>query len=752
MITTAIMRPSCGARSACRSIPVAFCGLRELVYHDPVESFDARQSGHTAVALVTGLFGPGASRSMRRAAVAWTPAAVDRTAISPNMPQRLRQILFSVPVITAVSLLALYVAGGFLALPAIVKWQLEKQVPERLGQRISVGAVHFNPLALRLDVDDLALSGPEGQPLLAFKRLQADFELRSAIDRAWVFASATLDAPVVHIELTGDGRNNFSALLERLVATGEPASESGGLPRLVVNRVALTDARVDFSDRRLAPPLVARVEPLQLEIDDLSTLPASAARYRLSARTAAGETLTLAGELGLDPVAVSGELAVKDLAVATVVRGLSRFVALDSPAGTIGLAARFDLGVDAAGTIAGTVQDVDLDVAKLSVAAAGADAPLLAMESLALDGGRVDLDRREAEIAKLMLAKGRVAAAANEQGLLDWTQIVRGRSDSGRAADAAGDRDPTRAAVPRRPRRSRGASWWRAPRFRTSQSSSRTRRAGAARASARWASTSRRPPTIGAAGMRIELDRPRLSLAASRLEDGADRLDLPAARIEAGQCLDRHRRRSFRARARRAARDRARRRDGAAGRSVARARQPFGGGAGVTMVGEGAATTGTIDDATVTLASAALRESGQSASWARSRSPASASRCGRRPGQVTVDVTALRSTLADLAVAQAGDGLDIRAATLTGETLSLDAIRRRNADRGGHAGRVAVGTGRPPRRRACLRGRTSLAAKRPRCPARTTGGSTSCSTRSGPLPARWRSTGAQTVSKSARQR
>ncbi len=584
------------------------------------------------------------------------------------MPQRLRQILFSVPAIIAVVLLALYLAGGFLALPAIVKWQLEKQVPEQLGQRISVGAVHFNPLALRLDVDDLALSDPDGQPLIAVKRLQADFELRSVLDRAWVFASATLEAPVVHLELTDDGRNNFSPLLERLA--GEPAPESGGLPRLVVKRVALTGARVDFSDRRLAPPLVARVEPLQFEIADLSTLPASAARYRLSARTAAGESLTLAGGLGLDPVAVSGELAVKDLAVATVVRGLSRLVALDSPAGTIGLAARFDLGVDAAGTIAGTVQDVDLDVAKLSVAAAGADTPLLAMESLALNGGRVDLDSREVAVAKLVLADGRVAAAANEQSVLDWSQIVR-------ASGAATPQTPpvTAADTPRSGAAAAAPKPWHIAVASTTVSdiavkfldAASRRRASVDAVGIDAAATA----TVGAAGMRIELRRPRLSLAASRLEDGADRLDLPAARIEAdGVSIDAGGERFELAldAPRVSAPEGATARQGEAslvlgGLSV--------GGAGAAVVVEGATTTGTIDDASVGLASAALNASGQSVQLGEVSVAGSRIALRAQAEQVGFDVTAPRGTLADLRMAQAGDGLDVRAATLAGETLSL---------------------------------------------------------------------------------
>ncbi len=349
----------------------------------------------------------------------------DRTVKSLDMTTRLRRVLFSAPVIATAGLFALYLAGGFFVLPAILKWQVEKQVPERLGHRVSVGAVRFNPLVFRIEVDDLALSDPDGGPMLGFRRLLADFELRSVVDRAWVFSRVVLEAPVLRVDLAKDGEHNFSTFLERLRGTEEPAQEAGALPRLVVKRVALTDGRIDYSDRLLAEPLVAHIEPVQIEIDDLSTLPSAAARYHLSASTAGGETLMLAGELGLNPVVATGTLALQEIAVATLARGLSRLVAVDRPAGRIGLAASYDLAVDSGGTVSGTVQDVDLHAAKLSVGAPGAAGSLLAMETLSLGQGRIDFGKREVGFAKVLLAKGSVAAAVDARGGIDWAAVAR---------------------------------------------------------------------------------------------------------------------------------------------------------------------------------------------------------------------------------------------------------------------------------------------------------------------------------------
>ena len=127
----------------------------------------------------------------------------------------MRRVLLSKPVCATVLLFALYLIFGFFALPAIVKWQIEKQVPEKLGHPISVGEVRCNPLLLTFEVGDLVLSNTEGSPILSFKRLQIDFAMRSVVDQAWTFSLASLEAPVARLNFDKEGRHSFSALLER---------------------------------------------------------------------------------------------------------------------------------------------------------------------------------------------------------------------------------------------------------------------------------------------------------------------------------------------------------------------------------------------------------------------------------------------------------------------------------------------------------------------------------------------------------
>ena len=448
----------------------------------------------------------------------------------------------------------MYLLGGFLALPAIVKWQLEKQVPAQLGHTVSVGKVRFNPLLFRFEVDDLAFADPDGRPLLAFKRLLIDFELRSVIDRAWTFAEVRLEAPMLNFALDKDGRHKFASLLERLPAS-EPDVDQG-LPRFLVQRVALSEARIEFSDHWHNEPLVAQIAPLSIIIDNLSSLPEAAASYRLSAQTAAGEILETSGDLALNPIVVKGKLKLGGLQVATLVRSLPRLLAIDSPAGKVDLGASFDLAIDTAGTLSGVVQDVNLNLTSLSLSAAGSAEPLLTMATLSLQQGRVDLTAHRASLGGLRLAEGNVVVAFDERGKLNWEKLLRVAASRAEVTSAT-ETDTTeqpKAAVAMAPATAPvtdpvvpagettdavvPGAWW--VTIGTAEVSAvALAYADPAQALvidvATLALETAPSVEFAIAGMRVELAQPKLSLARMRLKRGSESLMVSNGQIAAGQ-------------------------------------------------------------------------------------------------------------------------------------------------------------------------------------------------------------------------
>ena len=575
------------------------------------------------------------------------------------MTDKLRRIALGKPVIAAAGLLALYLLCGFFALPAVLKWQLEKQVPETLGHRISVNEVRFNPLAFRLEVRDLALSDADGRQMLGFKRLLVDFELRSAIDRTWTFAQLTLKAPLLRFELEPNGRHNFSDLLDRL-RRDEP-EESASLPRLVVKRVALTDGGIEFSDRLLAEPLVARIDPLQIGIDNLSTLPAHTARYGISARTAAGETLEAAGEMALNPVAAKGRLALGGIRATTLARSLARLLKLGPSAGTIAFTGNFDVALDGSGSISGGAHQANLGAASLSLSAPGASEPLIAIGTLALQQGRVDLAAREASFDRLHVANGKVAASLDGQGVLDWSRLAR--------AAAAAPTQIAAVAAPAAPRP------WRVSLTRADAenitvgfSDASGGRSAAIAALGLELSAS---AEFGGAGTRIELAKPKLSIEGAKLANGADAVDLPAAAIAADgiaiAAAD-HRLEFALTEPRVVAPDgvSARLSDAAIGvRGITVAADR------AAMNSAGSSVGATLDDARIALTAVSISGAAQRTQLGSIAVEGKHLALNADAERFNIDVAKLRGALADLALNQAADGIKLGTGQVTADKISV---------------------------------------------------------------------------------
>ncbi|MCW5642981.1 MAG: DUF748 domain-containing protein, partial [Rhodoferax sp.] len=438
------------------------------------------------------------------------------------MLQRLRQLLTSVPSITVVGLLSAYLLIGFFVVPAVLKWQLESQLAER-GHAMRVGAVRFDPLRLRLDVDQLALADGQGEAMLGFEHLTVDLEWRSIIDGAWTIADSQLLSPRVRFERARDGSHNFSALLAQFRSDAPDAPDDAAdsaMPSLRLAHVVLVDGQIEWRDKMLEQPLVSRIAPLQLELHGLSTLADAPGRYRVRARTEAGESLDLHGNIALAPMQASGQLVLQGLQVATLARGLNRELALQSPRGSLDAGGSFDLALGADGVPAGTANDLQLTLADLFLQPPGqGDTPLLALQQLALRAGRLDLAKRTVHVDALTIADASGNAGIDAQGRGSWEAMLR----VAQAAPPAGTVAPAVAA---------------ATASSATSATSAASAASAASATAAPAATGPTPPPSAEAPWSVSVGEVRVDRVALDWRDAAQQRSVRIAALGLGTALD----------------------------------------------------------------------------------------------------------------------------------------------------------------------------------------------------------------------
>ncbi|HMM47518.1 MAG TPA: DUF748 domain-containing protein [Thiobacillaceae bacterium] len=353
---------------------------------------------------------------------------------------RITRIITKLPFLAAAGVFGAYLAFGFLLVDPLAQKLLPWIGQEKLDSRLRAERVEFNPLTLELTVTGLALTEQDGAPLAGVDRLYANLETTGLFRWAWRIRDLQLDRPYATLETRPGGGLNWDALIARLNADERPPSDTIARMRVEHLRIAGGDIRYVDADRAGAP-FVAALEPLDIELDGLSTLPEDRGNYMVAAKLPAqGGTLRWKGDVGLNPLASSGEIGLDGVRLANLVRVIKNPRNFELPSGTLAanLAYRFALVRDDAAGKASTAQagmnrpwlqisGADLAVRDLAIAPHGgigeAPAPVLQLDEARLGDARLDLAARTIEIGTINARGGKLAATRDATGRLDWSAL-----------------------------------------------------------------------------------------------------------------------------------------------------------------------------------------------------------------------------------------------------------------------------------------------------------------------------------------
>ena len=355
--------------------------------------------------------------------------------------RRLRVLVTGVPfLVTAavvVILVVAYTLAGFFLVPRLIATHVPRYAQEQLGRRAEIGEVRLNPLVLKLEIKDFRLKEADGRPLLGFERLFVDFELSSLFRAAWTFAEIQLDGPRLDVVLNPDGRLNLAELLDSM-PQAEPAPQPARTAplRVLLAHAVVRDGRVVFTDLSGQAPQTATVEPINIELRNITTLPERRGPYAISATLTGGGTVGWEGEVSLVPLGSTGRLGIRGFPLATAWRFLQEDLTLAEPAGQIDADVRYRFGYRDR-TMSLEVDDVGLAVQGLVLTQRGDTAPLLALERIQLTGGHGDIVARELGVTEISVSRGRLAATMARDGTVNWQNLVRTPTPAAPAVGAA---------------------------------------------------------------------------------------------------------------------------------------------------------------------------------------------------------------------------------------------------------------------------------------------------------------------------
>ena len=331
---------------------------------------------------------------------------------------------FRVMVAVVMVLVAAYTIAGFFLVPRLVKTYVPRYVQEQLKRRVEIGEVRLNPLLFKLEIKHFRLQEADGRPLVAFDRLFVDFELSSVFRRAWTFAEIQLEAPRLDIVLARDGRLNVADLLDSFPQSEPTPQPAPTTPRRVLLQHAVVrKGTLSFTDLSGRAPQTATVEPINVELHNITTLPGRRGPYAISATLTGGGIVDWEGEVSLVPLGSAGHLGLRGFPLATAWRFIQEDIALAEPAGRVDAEVGYQLAYrDGAASL--KVEGIDVTVAGLVLTQRGDRAPLVALERIHLAGGRGDLTSRELTVPEISLSRGRLAATMARDGTVNWQNLM----------------------------------------------------------------------------------------------------------------------------------------------------------------------------------------------------------------------------------------------------------------------------------------------------------------------------------------
>ena len=349
-----------------------------------------------------------------------------------------RRLLLGLALVMGVYVLLI----GVLA-PRYLERKLPQYLEQRTGMPAAVDRIGINPFLLALEVHGFSLGGEA--PVLSLDALLVDFQaVQSALRRAWTFDEIRLERPQLAAVVDSKGQLNLAKIADRLRGAAVPEAQQsagGEPPRLLVRHIGLSRGLISFQDRTGPSPVGARLYPVELELDDLATLPDREGHYALSARLPEAGTLLWHGDIQLQPLRFAGQLEIKGLRLATLWKFAHERLRLEAPEGGLDAIARYVFDTSR-GRPDFALDDVRLNVSGLRLTQTGAHTPMLALERFSASSGRFDLANRQMTLGRVEMRGGEIRVAADADGALNWTRIAQPAPEASNAAPEKGESRP----------------------------------------------------------------------------------------------------------------------------------------------------------------------------------------------------------------------------------------------------------------------------------------------------------------------
>ncbi len=344
------------------------------------------------------------------------------------MHQRIRELwLRAVPprqrtlTIVLASLLVVYTLVGFLAVPWVIKRQIQKQAPARLHREATVQKVRFNPYTLVTRLIGFDLRDRDGTPLVTFDTLLVNLDLVSLVDRAWVLHEIRLVRPVLVARILKDRTPAIADLfVPDSTAPAVRDTTPSRPPRLKIDLLSIRSGQIDVVNESSSPTFTTKLEDLGLSLERFSTLPAQEGDHYLTVSFAGGAEVKWAGKVVIQPLDLSGQFVVSKLHPARIAEAVGVDLPLVLSSGEMGVSLSYDITQAKDGHFIFDVADASLNIKDLGLRPKDANADWLKVASIEARGFKARWPDRIASLDLLRVTDPWIIAARKADSSLSW--------------------------------------------------------------------------------------------------------------------------------------------------------------------------------------------------------------------------------------------------------------------------------------------------------------------------------------------
>ncbi len=206
-------------------------------------------------------------------------------------------------------------------------------------------------------------------------------------------------------------------------AGDQPDDESAGELIFKLAKIRLEDGIIRVYDKRVQPNFSTRFSPVNIRIENFSTVAGNAAQYDFQLKSDLGETLSLAGDFSLYPLQVKTHFVLQDLPLPEYVPYYKNYFAGRFRGSRLGLQGDVAVTKTAGGEIRMNLHDFacELDDCKLRTPDGK---PLLDLPRFTISRGEIDFDKHECVIGALKGERGSLSLIRRKNGALNFGDLL----------------------------------------------------------------------------------------------------------------------------------------------------------------------------------------------------------------------------------------------------------------------------------------------------------------------------------------